>query len=122
MIARWLVKRAALKANLIFTPSNYTKQDVIKRLVVCETKIKVTYEAVDDKEEKIYAVAVNKSNIQKPHFFYVGVAYPHINLELMITAFRKFNKHFNWELVLAGKIDYFYQWLRREVIKEDKNI
>lgn len=122
IIAKWLVKKAATSASFIFTPSDYTKQDIIKRLGVDESKIKVTYEAVDGKEEKINKVMPSKLNIQKPYLFYVGAAYPHKNLELMIAAFRRFNKQLNWQLVLAGKLDYFYQRLKSEIVREGENI
>ena len=63
----------------------------------------------------------NHFNIQicRPYFLYVGNAYPHKNLEQLISAFSDVSavlKDLN--LVLVGKEDYFYLRLKAEVNKK----
>ena len=51
---------------------------------------------------------------QKPYVLYVGNAYPHKNLERLILAFAKI-KNQEYQLVLVGEIDYFYNKLKEFV-------
>ncbi|MDO8499145.1 MAG: glycosyltransferase family 1 protein [bacterium] len=48
--------------------------------------------------------------ISRPFILYVGVAYPHKNLERLLRAWKKFCNTYGdeWQLVLAGRKDYFY--------------
>ena len=48
------------------------------------------------------------------YLLYVGSAYPHKNLEKLIKAFEKVaKKKENIKLVLAGRIDFFYEQLKK---------
>jgi len=63
-----------------------------------------------------------KYNITKPYWLYVGVAYPHKNLETLLYAWEIFCNHYdnNYQLVLVGNKNYFYK--RLEKIIQEKNI
>ncbi|MBI5793867.1 glycosyltransferase family 4 protein [Candidatus Uhrbacteria bacterium] len=51
-----------------------------------------------------------------PFLLYVGNAYPHKNLETLLSAFSLFHKsHPNVHLVLSGRGDVFYERLQKEV-------
>jgi len=108
------------KAAGIIVPSQTTKQEIVDHFHIPGTKIFVTYEGVD---EKISAVsrAVSVKNLPYPYFLYVGNAYPHKNLELLVSAFGDFirkHKERDYRLVLVGKDDFFYSRLKKEVEKE----
>ncbi|MDO9509655.1 MAG: glycosyltransferase family 1 protein [Candidatus Magasanikbacteria bacterium] len=95
----------------ILTPSEFTKQDIIKTLHIPKEKIIVTclaptYLGIKYTNEEIKI----KYNIKKPYLLYVGVAYPHKNLNRLIQAWKIFEKdNNNFNLVLVGKKNYFYE-------------
>ncbi|MDA2935811.1 glycosyltransferase family 4 protein [Patescibacteria group bacterium AH-259-L05] len=63
--------------------------------------------------------------LKEPYLLYVGNAYPHKNLERLISAFKiVLQKQPELYLVLVGKIDYFYERLQ-DFVKElglEKNV
>ncbi len=51
----------------------------------------------------------------KPYFLYVGNAYPHKNLERLLEVFASLRADgLDAQLVLVGKMDHFYDRLRKE--------
>ncbi len=55
---------------------------------------------------------------KKPYLLYIGNAFPHKNLERLVLAFGKIKqKKPNLNLILVGKIDYFYKRIKR-LVKE----
>lgn len=142
---RFILRHAVKKATQIITPSNFTKQDVTKNLHVPEEKITVTYLAPvlknniqyptlptgrqvsntnnqqnNDKNQEI----LQKHGITKNYLLYVGVAYPHKNLERLVRAWKMFEKqNKNFQLVLVGKKNYFYDRLiNSEIFKSCKDV
>jgi len=120
-----VIKSAIFKSQKVITVSNFTRQDILKNYPnIPFSKILVTYEACDDfcrisfeKDEDIFS----KYGIMKPYLLYVGNVYPHKNLERLVLAFEKISQDKkNFQLVLVGKIDYFY--LRLKKIIENKKI
>lgn len=121
---KWLVFKISLswsvkRASKIITVSKYVKEQIVQTFNLPEEKVQVIYNGVSDsiyreiipeKNKKV----LNKFNINKKFFFYVGNAYPHKNLENLILAFELFNKNREYELVLAGKEDFFYKRLKVE--------
>jgi len=109
-----VIKHSAEKAEKIIAVSKYTKDDTVKLLKVDPNKITVTYEGVDFK--KLMTIncqeVLNKKNIGKNFLLYVGSAYPHKNLEKLVSAFSKIQDE-NLQLVLAGREDYFYKRLKK---------
>lgn len=90
-----------MRVKKIIAVSNTTKKDIVQSLGVDPSKIIVTYEGVDIKKTN------DKRLIQEPYFLYVGNAYPHKNLEILLDAV----KQLQTKLVLVGKEDYFYRRL-----------
>ena len=90
-----------------------------------EEKIIVTYEAGSDLakndgyDQLSDIETLKKYGIIKPYLLYVGNAYPHKNLERMILAFSSMNQEQKYQLVLVGKIDYFYDRLIKLVENKD---
>lgn len=111
---------AIKKATKIIAVSNFTKQDICQYYNLSPEKISVTYEAVDNEKnlsEKKFAGDFKLEKIEsklKNFFLYVGNAYPHKNLERMVEAFDLWKKKYqqNFQLILVGKNDYFYQQLK----------
>lgn len=110
---KFILRCAIKKSKFILTPSNFTKQDIVKTFRIPETKITVTPLGLTCSGIKCAneEILINHG-INKPYLLYVGVAYPHKNLEGLLSAWRIFeerNKNFN--LVLVGKKNYFYERL-----------
>lgn len=116
----WLqVKRA----KTIFTPSKAVQSEVVGYDKGLEEKVIVTYEGVDE----VFA----KSSAQKPdsfpyeeksYFLYVGNAYPHKNVEMLLEAFQHFKvsgvssqlSDKNLKLVLVGPKSIFADRLKEK--------
>lgn len=113
---RLVISSAVRRAKKIITVSNFTKNDLIEKFKVIPEKIVVTYEGIADLAKGISLISNEDSkkvlenhNISIPYLLYVGNAYPHKNLEGLVSIFSKLHvKHSNLRLVLVGKEDYFY--------------
>lgn len=124
---RITLHHAINKALRIIAPCEYTKNDIEKTLKIAPEKISVTLlapmpkPAVPDDRPEI----LKKYYITKPYALYVGVAYPHKNLEGLVAAWKIFEEKYGdgYQLVLAGKNNFFYNRLTNGAIyKECKNI
>ena len=104
----YLMQKAANRSSKIIAVSESTKKEIIDHLMVEASKIKVIYEGVDE------SISPKRKQIFNfPYILYVGNAYPHKNLELMIEAFKKAKKG-KEKLVLVGRTNFFYKRLERE--------
>ncbi|MBU1963446.1 glycosyltransferase family 4 protein [Patescibacteria group bacterium] len=118
-----VISHAAKDSKKIITVSNYSKQDLVKTFKLSPEKIEVTYEAseppapigFDEQEAK---KILSEYNIKKPYLLYVGNAYPHKNLEILIEMMSKL-KNKDLQLVLVGKKDYFYNRIEELIWKKD---
>jgi len=109
--------KALQKSELIITVSEFVKKELITKFKIDENKIKIIYNGIDSNlEYKIENLDYfrNKYQIDKPFIFYIGNAYPHKNLERLIIAFTSFNTENKYNLVLAGKSDFFYERLKTQ--------
>jgi glycosyltransferase involved in cell wall biosynthesis len=130
LVYKLVILSAIHRAKRIITVSEFTKKDILTNYGVSESKIEVTYEAVDnffsqpsndaENKEKI----LEKYGIIRPYILYVGNAYPHKNLDRLASAFKMvLSRNSNLHLVLVGKEDYFYHRLKKDVAKKQiKNI
>lgn len=119
---RLVLSQAVNKSQKILTPSCFVKKDILENFRVPEKKIIVTPEGLTEfKAEAENRSILRKSSITGPFFLYVGVAYPHKNLEKLILAFQQFKKETknNYQLVLAGKKNYFYKQLEDFIKKQN---
>ena len=113
--------RAVKGAQKIITPSNFTKNEILNYFKIRPEKIEVIYEGVlelptNDKKLIANNNLLKEYGIENPYILYVGNAYPHKNLEGLISAFAKIMNNEqptinNYQLVLVGEIDYFYKKL-----------
>lgn len=115
-----VITRAIKKAKKVITVSNFTKNEIATYFNLNPEKISVTYEACDGIEYGQLSLPESRfllnHKIVKPYILYVGNAYPHKNLEKLLEVFKKLknNSKFNFQLVLVGRPDYFYQRLEKQ--------
>lgn len=101
----WLELAIGLrKAKKIISVSKTTKQEIVDHFHINPGKITVTYEGADIAKSSTTRI------IKEPYVLYVGNAYPHKNLEKLLSACPT-------KLVLATPDDYFSKRL-----KVNKNI
>jgi glycosyltransferase involved in cell wall biosynthesis len=119
-----VITQAVKKAKRIITVSNFTKKEIAEYFNLNPEKISVTYEACDGVEYGQLSLPesrfLSNHKITKPYLLYVGNAYPHKNLERLLEVFKELkNNKFNFQLVLVGKLDYFYQRLKKKAQELD---
>jgi glycosyltransferase involved in cell wall biosynthesis len=119
---KFVIKKAAQKAQKVIAVSQATKDEIVKHLGVQTDKVVVTYEGVEFREK---GLGTRDKKFGYPFFLYVGNAYPHKNLDRLVEAFSLVvSKNPDVKLILVGKEDYFYRRLKEKVIglKIEKNI
>jgi len=129
-----ILRNAVNRAQKIITVSEFTKRDIVKNLNIDESKIKVIYLGVDkmilgtqklSNTPQFEKYLFDKFKIHNRYLLYVGSAYPHKNLEMLVDVFQILKKQYNrnWQLVLVGRIDEFYRRLQSYVKRNiDENI
>jgi glycosyltransferase involved in cell wall biosynthesis len=109
------IKNAIQKAEKIIAVSEFTKQDIIKYFKLSRDKAK----AISVIYEGVSASSMGQSGAESlpdKFFLYVGVAYPHKNLEFLVDSFAEFIKVYpNYYLVLVGSRNYFYNQLENYI-------
>jgi len=108
-----VIKHAIQKSRAVITMANFTKGEIVQKFKVKEEKIKVIYEGVTSLEKSVAEIDLKKYGITKNFVLYVGNAYPHKNLEFLIQAWLNFKE--DYQLVLVGQKDYFYQRLEKMI-------
>ncbi|KKU27318.1 MAG: mannosyltransferase B-like protein [Candidatus Magasanikbacteria bacterium GW2011_GWA2_46_17] len=152
---RKVLRHAVRKAEHIIAPSEFTKQDIHNALGVPLNQITTTYlapwepvsfrgttqksdESIGGGTEefpRINADTTSQGNpssyllemtqVNRPYALYVGVAYPHKNLNRLLDAWQLFQQKYgtNYHLVLVGKRNYFYnKLLSNETMKQCNNV
>lgn len=92
----------AKKANIIFTPTEYSKKDISETLNICENKIFVTpngHEHFDISEATEIGELVEKYGISCPYYFHLGGEAPSKNSEMVL---KYFEQNQDKKLVFAG--------------------
>ncbi|OGY78687.1 MAG: hypothetical protein A3B74_04920 [Candidatus Kerfeldbacteria bacterium RIFCSPHIGHO2_02_FULL_42_14] len=118
---RCVISQAAKHAQKILTVSNFSKQDIQQTFHTPSDKIVVTYEGADNVPMHHYNATqqkemLTKLAVQQPYLLYVGNAYPHKNLGILLDVVQtlKAQGTINWQFVLVGKNDYFYLQLQEQ--------
>ncbi len=113
-IKLWLyyivVKKVLERALWIICVSETTKQVLIERYPKTSPKTIVVLEA-----PTLQARGESARLVQGLYFLYVGAAYPHKNLRLLLGAFSKAQNSRGVKLVLVGREDFFYNRLKAEM-------
>lgn len=118
---RFVLWQGVHKAVKIIAVSHATKKEIIQHFRVPEDKIIVTYEGIDQNFEGQKARNIkNEKIISGQYLLYVGNAYPHKNLNILLAAFKEYVKsnlysERRMKLILVGKDDFFYRRLKKAV-------
>lgn len=124
---RIVIRLAISKSLKILAVSQFTKDDIVEQFNTPPNKIIVTLEGVagrlkgqNDNDKDV----VLRYNINKKFLLYVGSAYPHKNLEILIKVFNQISKkNKDLSLVIVGKEDYFFKRLKNFSLQfENKDI
>ncbi len=119
----FIAKKAVKFAMKIFVPSKNTATDLANYYNISIQKIVITYEGYSISNisgDRLYGEMSKLSKyglVDKSYFFYVGNAYPHKNLEIVVRAIKDLNenKNINIIFVVAGLKDFFYERLESYV-------
>ncbi len=96
------------RAKLIFVPTQYVREDVIRRFSFLKRKLVVVGEGIDvGRDEEPVA------QLSEHFLLYVGSAYPHKRLDVLFEAWQEIAKRFSeYELVIGGEKDLFMRrWM-----------
>lgn len=106
-------KKAFERADVLFSVSQYTKNDLIKIYNVNPEKIKVIYPGIDDKQfnqnisETEQRLVRNIYNLPGEFILFMNTVEPRKNLAGLIAAFEKITG--NSHLVIAGRLGWKYK-------------
>ena len=103
-----LFNNAVKKTNLIFTVSEFSKNELIKYTEVDPKKIKVVYCGVN---RLLFSREYKNKNLKLPenYILYVGNIKPHKNLIILLKAYNNFSNEFKskFKLLIVGKKEGF---------------
>ena len=120
-ISRLVFFRGLKSSKVLIAPSNFTKQQLIKRFHLATEKVVV----VPGSAELTKLTPGHYKGSKEPFLLYVGNAYPYKNLPRLIRAVAIICQNRpEFKLVLVGQDDWFYSNLRRQVAKSNlkKNV
>lgn len=112
------VLRISLKrCAKVIVVSEYVQQDLQKSLNVPSSKMKVIYESAQECK-RVSSTEVTRVlsdyGVTKRYFYYIGNAYPHKNLEMLLEVFAEFRKKYaESQLVLSGGDSFFWPRLKK---------
>lgn len=112
----WLVVK---RASRLITPSNWVKEQLVKRYGLDSKKVVVTYEGIGEKffqKDKVSQSKkiLEKYNIKQPFIIYTGSLYPHKNVISLVEAIKKIK---NLNLVVVCARNVFWQRFKQQVEK-----
>ena len=109
IFVKWIGKKSAKKANLIFTPSEFTKREIIKFYKIDSKKINVTPLASD----KIFKPVINKKEleivkekhgIKKKYFLFAAAIFDRRCISESMLAFEEIAKQYSdFQYLIIGK-------------------
>jgi glycosyltransferase involved in cell wall biosynthesis len=112
-LLKWVSKKSAKKASVIFTPSEFSRQEVIKYYKIPEEKIFVTrlsvdnvllFHCLDNETIKITRVK-EKYRLKDKFIFYVGSIFTRRHLAETIEAFSRLAEKDHCQFLIGGR-DY----------------
>jgi len=105
------------RASYITVISNTTRDELILHYRVDPNRVSVTYDALDINFLQVLKTQKPFNFYNSAYILYIGNAYPHKNLERLISAFCLILKKRKIKLVLAGDDNYFFHRLKNDVKK-----
>ena len=118
---RFLMWRAHRIAKHVVVPTEFVNDDVCKRYLFVNRKITTMHES---SEPPLSGRAKTPDNPPENFIMYTGSAFPHKNLENLITAFELLKElHTDLKLVLIGKREYhskkLEKWAKKQAYFDD---
>lgn len=111
---RTVLESAIHRSRHIVAVSEFTKESVLHHFGIKNEKITVVPNGVNTPIDA-RDVSLTELGVYEPYFLYVGNAYPHKNLEMMLHTFARYlETHPYTQLVMAGRRDVFSHRLERE--------
>ncbi|MFH1631802.1 MAG: glycosyltransferase family 1 protein [bacterium] len=112
---RTVIETAIHKSKHIVAISEYTKNSILEHFGITPGKITVVHNGVQAPKPPVRDVSLTALGVYEPYFLYVGNAYPHKNLEMLLHAFSEFVRVNPYvQLVIAGRRDVFSRRLEKE--------
>lgn len=111
------INNAIKHSELILTPSQAVKKDILQFFPVKPSKVVVIPEAADPVFFKPVAQKIKELIPDKPYLIFTGNAYPHKNIIQLIKAVQLYRQKYNsqLQLVIVTAKDAFYQRLSRQI-------
>ena len=103
------------KATKILAVSQFTKNDIVKKYGIDETKIEVVYNAVESRQwpmvngqwnsEKKLSTIDYRLSTNKPYFIFIGAVHPRKNVLNLLKAFEMFKSKndITHQLIIIGR-------------------
>ncbi|WP_461453527.1 glycosyltransferase family 4 protein [Mucilaginibacter sp.] len=117
LYVKLVMNRAVNNADIIFTVSNFSKNQILKYFNCDPKKIKVVYNGIDFElfnnvnKNVIVNDVLNKYNIQPNYILFVGNVKPHKNLKTALLGFKRYLTEFtedtNLKFIIIGKKEGF---------------
>ncbi len=99
-----LARKSAQIADVIFTPCNFVKNDIVDLYKIKSEKIIITPYALNPIYEKGQNINVDNPEFKKPYILVVGVIHPRKNLGQVVEAFAKIKDRFkSHSLIFVGR-------------------
>ena len=118
---KYLIQKAAERAETIITVTEAAKDEIVKYLGVAPEKIAVTYEAPATHDLPKVDVAKTKEKflLSRPYFLFVGAMERKKNIPMLAKAFDLFltKYKFDMDLVIAGKVDPHYPEVKDQILE-----
>ncbi|MFZ6014843.1 MAG: glycosyltransferase family 4 protein [Patescibacteria group bacterium] len=105
------LSHAIKDSRKIFVPSEFVRDDIISFYPQCEEKITVTAEGTNVSVTRDQGTVTRDRT--KPYLLYVGSAYPHKRVDLILQAWKSIkNDYPDMELRVAGEMDIFMRGIK----------
>lgn len=122
---KWMNKRIVFRASLIITPSQFSKDELIKYYSVEEKKIVVVplgydehlFRLLTETEQKRLPEVLKKYNISKPFLLSINRLEYKKNTKRIVEAFDVLRKDFDLQLVLVGRPGVGYDEVKNVIEK-----
>ena len=129
LLLKWVSKKAARKANIIFTPSEFSRQEIIKFYQVVPEKVKMVSAAADpglqleltENTQVEFEKIKIKYGLKDKYGFYIGSIFSRRHLPEIVEAFFNIAKEKSgYQFLFGGKI-YTRPHLYIDKLIEQKN-
>jgi glycosyltransferase involved in cell wall biosynthesis len=116
---RRMTRSSVKRADIVLTPSEATRRDVIERMKVGPAKVRVTPLGVDARFRPVGEAAIatvrERFALERPYVLTVGTIEPRKNLPMLVRAFSRLRDEFPHDLVLAGPAGWLMEETERTI-------